>query len=300
MTPSPLTPRAPAFESSRALASSSLALSVEFFPPKTPQGVERLRQVRQELYALQPEFCSVTFGAGGSTQEGTLQTVQEIINEGHVGVAHYSCVGATAASARSHLTRLAAMGVHRLVALRGDLPSGFGSSGEFTYAKDLVAFVAREFPGQFHIEVAAYPETHPQARSYPADLKAFVAKVNAGAHSAITQYFFSAQAYLRFVEDVRAHSVDIPIVPGLMPITNSAQLLRFSDACGTEVPRWIRQRLESYGDDQASIKAFGLEVMTRLCEELVRGGVPGIHFYSLNHSEAILSISKNLGWLPTT
>jgi methylenetetrahydrofolate reductase (NADPH) len=272
------------------------ALSIEFFPPKTPQGVERLRAVRQELYTLNPEFCSVTFGAGGSTQEGTLRAVQDIINEGHVGVAHYSCVGATAATAREHLTRLAAMGVHRIVALRGDLPSGYGSSGEFTYAKDLVAFVVREFPGRFHVEVAAYPETHPQARSYPADLRAFVEKVKAGANSAITQYFFSAQAYFRFVEDVSAHSVHIPIVPGLMPITNSSQLLRFSDACGAEVPRWIRQRLESYGDDQVSIKAFGLEVMTRLCEELQRAGVPGIHFYSLNQSEAILGICDHLGW----
>lgn len=272
------------------------ALSVEFFPPKTPQGAERLRTVRQELYALKPEFCSVTFGAGGSTQEGTLNTVQEIIDEGHEGVAHYSCVGATTASAHAHLSRLASMGVKRIVALRGDLPSGFGSSGEFAYAKDLVAFAVREFPGVFHIEVAAYPETHPQARSYEADLKAFVEKVKAGANSAITQYFFSAQAYFRFVEDVSAHSIDIPIVPGLMPITNSSQLLRFSDACGAEVPRWIRQRLETLGDDQASIKAFGLDVMSRLCEELQAGGVPGIHFYSLNHSEAILGICENLGW----
>jgi methylenetetrahydrofolate reductase (NADPH) len=276
------------------------ALSVEFFPPKTPQGAERLRAVRRELYALNPEFCSVTFGAGGSTQEGTLNTVQEILDEGHVGVAHFSCVGATQVSARAHLSRLADMGVRRIVALRGDLPSGFGSSGEFTYAKDLVAFVVREFPGVFHIEVAAYPETHPQARSYQADLQAFVQKVQAGAHSAITQYFFSAQAYYRFVDDVSAHSVSIPIVPGLMPITNSSQLLRFSDACGAEVPRWIRQRLETFGDDSASIKAFGLEVMTRLCEELQAQGVPGIHFYSLNHSEAILGICQNLGWSPQT
>ena len=260
---------------------------------------ERVTVLAGDLYLVPLRGVAVrtvTFGAGGSTQEGTLRAVQDIINEGHVGVAHYSCVGATAATAREHLTRLAAMGVHRIVALRGDLPSGYGSNGEFTYAKDLVAFVVREFPGRFHVEVAAYPETHPQARSYPADLRAFVEKVKAGANSAITQYFFSAQAYFRFVEDVSAHSVHIPIVPGLMPITNSSQLLRFSDACGAEVPRWIRQRLESYGDDQVSIKAFGLEVMTRLCEELQRAGVPGIHFYSLNQSEAILGICDHLGW----
>ena len=286
-------------ESKGLAVSLKVPVSLEFFPPKTPEGVEKLRAVRAQLYALQPEFCSVTYGAGGSTQEGTFATVKDILSEGVAAASHFSCIGATKASVREELATLKAMGVKRLVALRGDLPSGYGMGGEFHYASDLVAFIRAETGNDFHIEVAAYPETHPQARSYPADLKAFVAKVNAGAHSAITQYFFSAQAYLRFVEDVRAHSVDIPIVPGLMPITSSAQLLRFSDACGTEVPRWIRQRLESYGDDQASIKAFGLEVMTRLCEELVRGGVPGIHFYSLNHSEAILSISKNLGWLPT-
>ena len=271
------------------------ALSIEFFPPKTPQGVERLRAVRQELYTLNPEFCSVTFGAGGSTQEGTLRAVQDIINEGHVGVAHYSCVGATAATAREHLTRLAAMGVHRIVALRGDLPSGYGSNGEFTYAKDLVAFVVREFPGRFHVEVAAYPETHPQARSYPADLRAFVEKVKAGANSAITQYFFNSDAYFRFVDEAYKLGADIPVVAGIMPIISSSQLMRFSDACGAEIPRWIRLRLQSFGDDTASIKAFGLEVVSDLCEQLRNGGAPGLHFYTMNQSTAVTAICRNLG-----
>jgi len=272
-------------------------LSVEFFPPKTPEGALRLASIRQELYRLKPQFCSVTYGAGGSTQSGTLSTVGEIQKEGHEAAAHLSCVGATSETVLEQLGQIKNMGVRRLVALRGDLPSGFGSSGEFEFAKDLVTFTRKHFGNDFHIEVAAYPEMHPQARSPQADLEAFAEKVKAGADSAITQYFFNSDAYFRFVEDAQKLGVDVPIVPGIMPIGSSAQLLRFSDACGAEVPRWIRLKLQSYGDDVASIKAFGLEVVTDLCDQLHCAGVPGIHFYTLNQSAAVLSICENLGWL---
>ena len=271
-----------------------LPLSIEFFPPKTPEGAEKLRAVRQKLYALRPEFCSVTYGAGGSTQEGTFNTVREILSEGQVAASHFSCIGATKASVRAQLAQLKAMGVKRLVALRGDMPSGYGMGGEFHYASDLVAFI-RECTGKaFHIEVAAYPEVHPQARSPEADLKAFAAKVQAGADSAITQYFYNADAYFRFVDEARRLGVAIPIVPGIMPITSSAQLLRFSDACGAEVPRWIRLRLQGYGDDSESIKAFGLDVVTELCERLVQGGAPSLHFYTMNQSVATLELARRL------
>lgn len=273
----------------------SLPISFEFFPPKTPEGADKLRAVRQALYAKQPEFCSVTFGAGGSTQEGTFATVGEILAEGVSAASHFSCIGATKARVREQLATLQAMGVHRLVALRGDLPSGYGAGGEFTYASDLVAFIRAETGDHFHIEVAAYPEIHPQARSAEADLKAYVTKVKAGAHSAITQYFYNSDAYFRFVEDAQKLGADVPVVPGIMPITNSSQLLRFSDACGTEIPRWIRLRLQGYGDDSASIKAFGLEVVTDLCEQLRAGGAPGLHFYSMNQSVPTLAVLAQLG-----
>jgi len=275
--------------------STGVPVSFEFFPPKTPEGAEKLRAVRQQLYALRPEFCSVTYGAGGSTQEGTFAAVREILQEGVSAASHFSCIGATHASVRAQLAQLLAMGVRRLVALRGDLPSGYGMGGEFHYASDLVAFIRAETGDAFHIEVAAYPEVHPQAKSPEADVKAYAAKVQAGADAAITQYFYSADAYFRFVEEARRLGADVPVVPGIMPITSSNQLLRFSDACGAEIPRWIRLRLQAYGDDTASIRAFGLDVVTGLCEQLLRAGVPGLHFYTMNQSAATLALCQRLG-----
>ncbi len=273
----------------------SLPLSLEFFPTKTPEGAAKLRVVRQELYKLRPEFCSVTFGAGGSTQDGTFAAVSEILAEGVPAASHFSCVGATRATVREQLAQLKAMGVKRLVALRGDLPSGYGAGGEFQYASDLVAFIRAETGRDFHLEVACYPEVHPQARSPQADIDAYVTKVRAGADAAITQYFYSADAYWRFVDESRAAGADIPVVPGIMPIGSSTQLMRFSDACGAEIPRWIRLRLQAFGDDTASIKAFGLDVVTELCDQLRTGGVPGIHFYTMNQSAATLQICERLG-----
>lgn len=272
----------------------NIPVSFEFFPPKTPEGVDKLRLTRQALYASQPEFCSVTFGAGGSTQEGTFNTVKAILDEGVAAACHFSCVGATQATVREQLATLRAMGVKRLVALRGDLPSGYGAGGEFHYASDLVAFIRRETGDAFHIEVAAYPEIHPQAKSAEADLQAFAAKVKAGADSAITQYFFNADAYFRFVDDVQRLGVGVPVVPGIMPITSSTQLMRFSDACGAEIPRWIRLRLQGFGDDIASIKSFGLDVMTDVCDQLRTAGVPGIHFYTMNQAAATSEIIRRL------
>ena len=271
-----------------------LPLSFEFFPPKTPEGAEKLRGVRQQLYALKPEFCSVTYGAGGSTQAGTFSAVGEILAEGVAAASHFSCVGATRASVLEQLHTLKAMGVRRLVALRGDLPSGYGAGGEFAYASDLVAFIRAETGDDFRIEVAAYPEIHPQAKSSESDLRAFVAKVQAGADSAITQYFYNADAYFHFVDEVQRLGVTVPVVPGIMPITSSTQLLRFSDACGAEIPRWIRLRLQGFGDDTASIKSFGLDVVTDLCERLRSAGVPGLHFYTMNQSAATTEIVRRL------
>ena len=272
-----------------------LPLSFEFFPTKTPEGAVKLRAVRRQLYATRPEFCSVTYGAGGSTHDGTFAAVREILDEGVDAASHFSCIGATKATVRAQLNELKAMGVKRLVALRGDLPSGYGAGGEFQYASDLVAFIRKETGRDFHIEVACYPEVHPQARSPQADLQAFAAKVSAGADSAITQYFFNAEAYFRFVDESRKLGIATPIVPGVMPITSSTQLMRFSDACGAEIPRWIRLRLQSYGDDTASIKAFGLDVVTRLCEQLRDGGAPALHFYTMNQSAATLALVEQLG-----
>jgi len=269
-------------------------ISFEFFPPKTPEGADKLRATRQALYALKPEFCSVTFGAGGSTQDGTFGTVAEILKEGVSAACHFSCVGATKAAVREQLATLRAMGVKRLVALRGDLPSGYGAGGEFHYASDLVAFIRAETGDAFYIEVAAYPEIHPQAKSADADLQAFAAKVKAGANSAITQYFFNSDAYFRFVDDAFQLGVDVPVVPGIMPITSSTQLMRFSDACGAEIPRWIRLRLQGYGDDIASIKSFGLDVITDLCDQLQTAGVPGIHFYTMNQAGPTSEIIRRL------
>ena len=273
----------------------SFPISLEFFPPKTPEGAEKLRVVRSKLYALAPDFCSVTFGAGGSTQEGTLDTVREIVGEGQHGVPHLSCIGQTQASIRQRLATYQAAGVKRIVALRGDLPSGYGSGGEFRYASDLVAFIRAETGEHFKLAVAAYPEYHPQARSPEADIDAFAAKVRAGADVGITQYFFNADAYFRFVDEARALGLQVPIVPGIMPITNSTQLLRFSDACGAEVPRWIRLRLQAFGDDAAAIKDFGADVVAALCERLRAGGAPSLHFYTLNQSVATLEVCRRLG-----
>ncbi len=273
----------------------TIPLSFEFFPTKTPEGAEKLRAVRQQIYATHPEFCSVTYGAGGSTHAGTFSAVREILEEGVAAACHFSCVGASKASVREKLAELKAMGVKRLVALRGDAPSGSGARGEFQYASDLIAFIRQETDRDFWIETACYPEVHPQARSAEADLRAFAAKARAGADSAITQYFFSPEAYFRFVDEVRAQGIDIPIVPGIMPITNSSQLMRFSDACGADIPRWIRLRLQSFGDDSASIKAFGLDVVTSLCERLVAASVPGFHFYTMNQATAPLAVIGRLG-----
>ena len=276
-------------------APAALPVSFEFFPPKTPEGIEKLRTVRQQLYALQPQFCSVTYGAGGSTQDGTLQAVQSILDEGQQGASHFTCVGASRDSVREKLALFQSIGVRRLVALRGDLPSGYGSMGEFRYAADLVAFIRAETGDHFHLEVAAYPEMHPQARSPQADLQAYAAKVKAGANSAITQFFFNADAYFRFVDEARKLGADVPVVPGIMPITNASGLLRFADSCGAEVPRWIRLRLQGLGDDAAGIRAFGLDVVTHLCEQLLAAGAPGLHFYTMNQSTAVLEICRRLG-----
>jgi len=273
---------------------TKLPTSFEFFPPKTPEGAEKLRAVRQQLYTQAPEFCSVTYGAGGSTQEGTFGTVGEILKEGVQAASHFSCIGASEETVRKELGILKSMGVKRLVALRGDLPSGYGMGGEFHYASDLVAFIRKETGDDFHIEVAAYPEVHPQAKSPESDLQAYVSKVKAGANSAITQYFYNADAYFRFVDDAYKLGVDVPVVPGIMPITSSTQLLRFSDASGAEIPRWIRLRLQVYGDDTASIKAFGLDVVADLCDQLRNGGVPALHFYTMNQSATTLELLKRL------
>lgn len=276
-------------------STNAFPLSFEFFPPKTPEGVQKLQTVRQELYRLKPEFFSVTYGAGGSTQDGTLQQVQSILKEGFDAAPHFSCIGTTRAIVREQLAAFKATGVRRMVALRGDLPSGHGTFGEFRYASELVECIRQESGDEFHIEVGCYPEVHPQAKSPRADVEAFVTKVKAGANSAITQYFFNSDAYFRFVDEAYHLGADVPVVPGIMPITSSSQLMRFSDACGAEIPRWIRLRLQSFGDDTASIKAFGLEVVSDLCEQLRNGGAPGLHFYTMNQSAAVTAICKNLG-----
>jgi methylenetetrahydrofolate reductase (NADPH) len=268
--------------------------SIEFFPPKTPEGAEKLRVTRAKLAELQPRYFSVTFGAGGSTQQGTLQTVQEIQAAGHEAAPHLSCVGATRESIRAVLKQYQDSGIRRIVALRGDLPSGYGGAGELRYASDLVEFIRQETGDWFRIEVAAYPEMHPQARSPQDDLQAFARKVSAGADAAITQYFYNADAYFSFVDNVRKLGVTVPIVAGIMPITNYMQLMRFSDMCGAEIPRWVRLKLASFGDDSASIKAFGLDVVTDLCEKLLAGGAPGLHFYSMNQAVPTTAIWQRL------
>ena len=269
-------------------------ISFEFFPPKTPEGAAKLVNVRHELYALKPEFFSVTYGAGGSTQDGTLQQVQAILSEGFDAAPHFSCIGATRDSVREQLAAFKAAGIRRMVALRGDLPSGHGTFGEFRYASELVAFIREETGDYFHLEVGCYPEVHPQAKSPEADLQAYVTKVRAGANSAITQYFYNSDAYFRFVDDAYKLGADIPVVPGIMPIISSTQLMRFSDACGAEIPRWIRLRLQAFGDDSASIKAFGLDVVADLCEQLLNGGAPSLHFYTMNQAQAVKQLVERI------
>lgn len=270
------------------------AFSFELFPPQTPEGVEKLRLTRQQLARFNPKFFSVTFGAGGSTRERTLETVLEIQAEGHVVAPHLSCIGSTQQNIRVILEKYYQVGIRHIVALRGDLPSGMAQAGEFRYASELVAFIRQEYGASFHIDVAAYPEYHPQARSAQTDFENFKRKIETGASSAITQYFYNADAYFHFVELCESAGLNIPVVPGIMPINKFSQLMRFSDTCGAEIPRWIRKKLESYADDSASIQAFGLDVVTSLCERLLQAGAPGLHFYTLNSANLTSIIWQRL------
>lgn len=269
--------------------------SCEFFPPRTDKGRENWRAAFDELAKLKPAYFSCTYGAGGTTQDGTRETLAEIMAGGAEAAAHITCIGSTKDKIRELLDDYKAMGVHRLVALRGDLPEGMTDPGVFHYADELVAFIRAETGDDFHIEVAAYPEKHPEAQSLKADIEHFVKKANAGADSAITQYFFDKDAYFRFVDSVAARGVEIPVIPGIMPITNYAQLARFSAACGAIVPRSIAEKLEGYGDDLDSIRAYGLEVVGQLCTDLLEGGAPGLHFYTLNRAEPTKTLWHNLG-----
>jgi methylenetetrahydrofolate reductase (NADPH) len=274
----------------------SRTFSFEFFPPKTDEGRDKLRAVREKLGTLNPKYFSVTFGAGGSTQQGTLETVLEIQQSGFEAAPHVSCIGTSKATIKQLLDTYKDNDIRHLVCLRGDLPSGAGniSGGDFNFANELVAFVRKEYGNHFFIEVAAYPEFHPQATSPKADLDNFKRKVEAGADSALTQYFFNPDAYYSFIEECEKREINIPVVPGIMPITNYTQLARFSDMCGAEIPRWIKKRLIAYGDDRDSIRAFGEEVITNLCQQLLNAGAPGLHFYTLNQANATMSIWRNL------
>jgi methylenetetrahydrofolate reductase (NADPH) len=269
--------------------------SLEFFPPRTAEGTEKLRATRRQFAQLKPAFCSVTFGAGGSTREGTLSTVLEFRAAGMEAAPHISCIGGTRESLAEVLMQYRSHGIRHLVALRGDLPSGAGAAGDFRYASDLVAFIRQQTGDWFQIDVAAYPEFHPQASSAQDDIAAFKRKVEAGADSAITQYFYNADAYWHFVDACAAVGIGVPIVPGIMPIGSFTKLARFSDACGAEIPRWIRKRLEGYGDDTASIRAYGLDVVTELCDTLLARGAPGLHFYTLNQAALTTTIWQRLG-----
>ncbi len=278
------------------MGKTQIPISFEFFPPQTPEGVSKLAAARQRLAEYQPEFFSVTFGAGGSTQERTQDIVLQIHKEGYAAAPHLSCVGSTRESIRALLHAYKNAGIKRIVALRGDLPSGMASIGEFQYANELVAFIRAETGDHFHIEVAAYPEFHPQANSAQEDMRNFKRKIEAGADSAITQYFYNADAYFRFVEQTRKLGVTVPVVPGIMPIVRYSQLARFSDACGAEIPRWMRKTMEGYGDDVESVQAFGQDVVAALCEKLIAGGVPSLHFYTLNQANASIEILRRLGY----
>jgi len=283
LTPSPLTPP------------PSRTYSFEFFPPKTPEGKAKLRATWRQLARLKPRFFSVTFGAGGSTQQGTLDTVLEIRAAGQNAAPHISCVASSKAEIAATLSRYRENGIRHIVALRGDMPSGLASGGELRYANELVTFIRQTTGDWFHIEVACYPEYHPQTRNAADEVKNFKRKIDAGANSAITQYFYNADAYLRFVDECAGAGISIPIVPGIMPIGNFSQLARFSDACGAEIPRWMRIKLESYRDDTASIHAFGLDVVTALCAKLLEAGAPGLHFYTLNQAGPASTIWQRLG-----
>lgn len=269
--------------------------SFEFFPPQTPEGMEKLRATREELAQMKPDFFSVTYGAGGSTRDRTMGTVLDMQEAGLNTAPHISCIGDSREQLGSLLQAYRENGVSRVVALRGDLPSGMGINGDFRYANELVEFIRAETGDHFHIEVAAYPEVHPQAENAQADLENFKRKMDAGADSAITQYFFNADAHFDFMERCAGADITAPIVPGIMPITNYSKLARFSDACGAEIPRWVRKRLEAYGDDLESIRSFGEEVITRMCERLIAGGAPGLHFYTLNQAGPSIAIWRNLG-----
>ncbi len=273
------------------------SISFELFPPKTETGMDKLKTVVTDLQNLQPAYFSVTYGAGGSTQERTFATVSWLRAQGIDTAPHLSCIGASRAEIEQILQHYAAQGITRIVALRGDLPSGAGpgSSGELNYANELVSFIRERFASRFSIEIAAYPEFHPQAIDAQTDMDNFQRKAEAGADGAITQYFYNADAYRRFCDDCSQRGIEIPIVPGIMPISNFSSLARFSDACGAEIPRWIRKRLEGYGDDAQAIQSFGLDVVTQLCEQLLSSGAPGLHFYTMNQSTLVKQICANLG-----
>ena len=277
--------------------SADTPISFEFFPPNTPVGSEKLKTVVADLAAVKPEFFSVTYGAGGSTRDKTLATVKDIAALGHEAAPHLSCVGSTAESISEILATYREQGIRRLVALRGDLPSGTATAGEFRYAADLIEFIRKTQGSDWFIEVAAYPEYHPQQRYARRDLEHFAAKVKAGADSAITQFFFNSDAYFHFVDEVRALGVTVPIVPGIMPIHNYARIAQFAQRDGIEIPRWVALKMEGYLDDAASVRAFGIDVVSRLCERLVAGGAPGIHFYTLNQSALSLEVCKRLNWV---
>ena len=269
-------------------------ISFEFFPPKTTEGVEKLRETRLQLATFKPEFFSVTFGAGGSTRDRTMETVLEIQQEGFSAAPHISCVSSSKAEIRALLQAYQAQGIKRLVTLRGDVPSGEVCVGDFRYALDLVEFIRAETGNHFHLEVAAYPEFHPEAKTPAADIFNLKRKIDAGANSAITQYFYNADAYFRFMDQCAAAGIDVPIVPGIMPIYNITQLARFSNICGAEIPRWLKMRLEEYGDDMTSLRSFGVDVASELCATLQAVGVPGLHFYTLNQAGIISSIIQNI------
>jgi methylenetetrahydrofolate reductase (NADPH) len=269
--------------------------SFEFYPPKTAEGSAKLRHTVQQLGQLKPHFFSVTYGAGGTTRDGTLKTVLQIRDDGFAAAPHLSCVASSRSEIREVMEEYRAQGIRHIVALRGDMPSGLAAAGDFRYASELVAFIRQETGDWFHIEVAAYPEYHPQARRAQQDLAAFKAKVDAGADAAITQYFYNPDAYFHFVDEARALGIEVPIVPGIMPIGNFSQLARFSDACGAEIPRWMRLKLEGYGDDAASIKAFGMDVVTDLCDKLLSGGAPGLHIYTMNQAGPASTLWQRLG-----
>jgi len=274
---------------------SNTSISFEFFPPQTPEGVEKLTLARNKLAELNPEFFSVTFGAGGSTRDRTLETVIQIRAEGSEAAPHLSCIGSTRENIRAILKTYHDAGIKRIVALRGDLPSGMATAGEFQYASELVEFIRTETGEHFHLEVAAYPEIHPQARSARDDLLNFKRKIDAGANSAITQYFYNADSYFHFVDECHKLGITAPIVPGIMPIVRYSQLARFSDTCGAEIPRWMRKTMEGFGDDIESIQAFGRDAVVSLCEKLLKGGAPGLHFYTLNQAAPCIAIHEQLG-----